>query len=193
MADTKLPDYPARLGDKQLIVVDHTGPLSYPEGGEVIGNANAMTGISTQGLSGIDQIIGSANYSVSGNFQVFGQPTGTGSRKTWLLIWEYSDRTDTAGVTGATVTLGTTPTNGTYNITATTGTGQIQVVVAGGVLSSVNVLVPGVYSTAPTFTPPAGLGTGATIVAQVGTLGGYEVADGTNLTAEVVKLGYIGR
>lgn len=192
MGDTKLPAYPARLGDKILQAVDHTGPVSYVTGGELIGTQNNATGIAVVGLAGIDLIIGSACYSVSGNYQVYPRPSGTGIRKQWYLVWENSDVTDNSGVTGATVVLGSAPVNGTYTISATSGVGQIQVVVAGGVLASVNVLNPGSYNTPPTFTPPAGLGGGATITALVGTLGGFQVAAGTNLSGETVRLGYIG-
>src|ERR1700754_4410900 len=87
MADTKLPDYPARLGDKQLVVVDHTGPASYVTGGETIGAANNQTGIAIQGMGALDLIIGTGNLTVSGTYSVTAQPSGTGSRKTWLLKW----------------------------------------------------------------------------------------------------------
>jgi hypothetical protein len=87
MSDTKLPNYPARLGDVQLIMVDHTGPSSYATGGELLGNSNNLTGISTQGLSGIDSIVGSGSVSQSGNYIVVAEPTGSGLRKQFKLVW----------------------------------------------------------------------------------------------------------
>lgn len=87
MADKALPDYPARLGDKQLVVVDHTGPASYTTGGETLGNATTSNGVAITGLSAIDEIEGSGSLSISGNFFVLAQPTGTGMRKTWKLLW----------------------------------------------------------------------------------------------------------
>ena len=114
MADTKLPDYPARLGDKQLIVVDHAGPASYTTGGETLGNLNAQTGIALQGLSAIDEVVGSGTLSVSGNYWVVAQPTGTGPRQTWKLVWftatasvpSFTQVTSTTNLSAETVRLG---------------------------------------------------------------------------------------
>lgn len=86
MGFTKLADYPARLGDKQLIVGDWTGPNPYVAAtGQPIGAANNQTGIAFVGLGSIDFIFGCVSN--SGTYSVEGKPSGTGSRKTWNLIW----------------------------------------------------------------------------------------------------------
>jgi hypothetical protein len=105
MGDTKLADYPARLGDKQLIVVDHTGPVSYTAGGETLGTANNLTGIALQGLSGLDLVIGGGSMSLSGNYHVRPQQTGTGNRKQQKLLWYPAGTSVTQG--GIPLSLGT--------------------------------------------------------------------------------------
>lgn len=87
MADKKLPDYPAHASGIQFINVDHAGPPSYTTGGETIGAANLQTGISLVGLSGIDNVLGASSFSISGNYFVILQPSGTGTRKTCKLWW----------------------------------------------------------------------------------------------------------
>jgi len=84
MADTKLALYTS--GQGRTITVDHTGPASYPTGGETVGTVNVPDGIVVQGLSTID-MINVAGPTVSGNYAVIPQCTGTGNRKTWKLIW----------------------------------------------------------------------------------------------------------
>jgi hypothetical protein len=74
------------IGQGKLIPLDHTGPASYTTGGETIGTTNAFTGIAVLGLSVID-FIDCSGLSVSGNFWVQAQVTGTGSRKSWKLLW----------------------------------------------------------------------------------------------------------
>lgn len=83
MADTKLDNFP--IGAGKYIPIDHTGPTSYTTGGETIGTSNNLTGISTQGLSTLDYIGGGG--SVSGTYYTIGFPVGTGSRKTYKLMW----------------------------------------------------------------------------------------------------------
>jgi hypothetical protein len=83
MADTKLDVFP--IGAGKFIPLDHTGPTSYATGGETIGTSNNLTGISTQGLSVIDFVDGGG--SVSGTYFVISYPVGTGSRKTYKLLW----------------------------------------------------------------------------------------------------------
>lgn len=86
MSITRLADYPAHAGGKEIIVANVTGPASYVAAtGQPVGSVNAQTGISVLGLGSIDFINGSA--SISGTYSVVGQPTGTGSRKVWNLIW----------------------------------------------------------------------------------------------------------
>ena len=93
MADKALDNFP--IGAGKLVPVDHTGPASYTTGGETIGTINNMTGmaLNAAGLSTIDAVL-VVGVSVSGNYWVLAQPSGTGSRKTFTLLWF----TATAGV-----------------------------------------------------------------------------------------------
>ena len=111
MADTRLADYPARLGDKQLVVVDHTGPASYTAGGETIGTSGSLIGTTVQGLSAIDAIVGSGYLSNSGNYQIAAQSTGVGLRKTQKLVWFPVGALET--VPGVPLSLGTLSAAGT--------------------------------------------------------------------------------
>jgi len=194
MADTKLQDYPARLGDKQLIVTDHTGPASYVQGGETLGMGNNLTGLTSQGLSGIDMIIGGFS-SVSGLYTVLPQPTGTGSRKTFLLKWLIAGNVQ--GVDSVAITTaGTSQTNGTTTINASGGggTGAVaQITIAGGLITAASIINPGKnYTSVPTFTVAQG-GTPGTLTATIGAVSGQEVGAGTNLSGETVRIGYLGR
>jgi hypothetical protein len=94
MADKALDSFP--IGAGKLVPVDHTGPASYTTGGETLGTINNMTGmaLNAAGLSTIDAVEGSGSLSVSGSYWVMTQPTGSGSRKTFKLLWF----TATAGV-----------------------------------------------------------------------------------------------
>lgn len=95
------------IGQGKEITVDHTGPASYTTGGETFGNINNQTGISTLGLGSLDFVdpIGASN---SGNYFVYALPTGTGSRKTFKLIWV----TATSGIPSSTQVTATTNLSG---------------------------------------------------------------------------------
>ena len=113
MADTKLDSFP--IGAGKVIPVDHTGPVSYTAGGETIGTQNNLTGIAILGLDSVDMILGSGGLSLSGNYEVRTQQTGTGIRKQTKLLWFPVG----AAVTkpGVPLTLGTlsgAATNSTY-------------------------------------------------------------------------------
>lgn len=192
MADTKLADYPARLGDKQLVMVDHTGPASYTVGGETLGQINNQTGITAMGLSSLDGIWGSGSYSVSGNYWVQAVVTGKGSRKTWKLIWNLQD-VSTAVIA---ITPGASP-------FAYTALAEGSVTVAGGTVSAISItrgatVVP-TGATAGIF--PLSQGDIITVTYSVvpttmnfipsGT--DSEVNSGSNLSAESVRIGYLGR
>lgn len=191
MADTKLYDYPARLGDKQLVVVDHTGPSSYSTGGETIGASNNQTGISLLGLSGIDAIIGSGTFSVSGNYIVYAQPSGTGSRKTWSLVWRTAGTYDTTPVviSGASPFAYTVTRAGVVSVSGGTVSSititRNSIVVPTGVIAgtfpvSANDVVTVTYSVAPTMY-------------YFSDRSQAEADSGRDLSGEVVRLGYIGR
>ena len=101
MANTLLASFPT--GQGKNLIVDHTGPASYATGGETIGSINNQTGISFLGLATLD-FVDIQGPSVSGNYAVISQGTGTGERKTSKLIWV----TATSGIPSTTqVTNGT--------------------------------------------------------------------------------------
>lgn len=91
MSDTRLGLY--TIGQGRAIPVDHVGPKSYTTGGETLGAINNQTGVTVQGLATIDAVL-VVGLSVSGSYWVLAQPSGTGTRKTFKLLWF----TATAGV-----------------------------------------------------------------------------------------------
>lgn len=111
MADTKLDSFP--IGAGKIIPVDHTGPVSYTAGGETIGTQNNLTGIAILGLDSVDQILGSGSISLSGNYFVRTQQTGTGIRKQTKLAWFNLGATDTSS--GVPLSLGTLSAAGTQS------------------------------------------------------------------------------
>ena len=194
MADVKLADYPARLGDKQMVVVDHTGPASYTSGGETIGNSNNLTGISTQGLSGLD-FVDIMDVSVSGNYTLATQPTGAGSRKTAKLLWFFSGVNGqgllvTQNVAGTGMTPGTKVSIAFAGGTGSGAAGTVTVLTATTI--QINVTNPGVYTVAPTATISGTGGTPATLTVALAAAGS-QVTAGVNLSSETVRLRYQGR
>lgn len=101
MADTKLALF--TIGQGKAIPVDHTGPASYTTGGETLGQINNQTGITVQGLAVLDAVL-VVGVAISGSYWVMAQPTGTGERKTFKLLWF----TATAGVPTLTQVTSTT-------------------------------------------------------------------------------------
>lgn len=197
MSNTNLPGYPAHASAKQFITCDHTGPASYTTGGETLGTTNLQTGVSFQGLAGIDNILSTGTLSVSGNYWVLAQPTGSGSRKTWKLLWFGSPSGSGSGVSGVTITAAGTYTGTPPTVTfgaaptgGTTATGVAQLNVAGTAVVGVLITNAGSgYASAPTVTFSTG---GATGTAVLGAAGTGQVASATNLSAETVKLTVIG-
>ena len=112
MSDTVLDRF--TIGAGKILPVDHTGPKSYPTGGETLGTTNNFTGISVVGLGSLDMILGSGSLSVSGNYWVVVQPVGTGIRKTFKLVWftasssvpSFTQVTSATDLSGETVRLG---------------------------------------------------------------------------------------
>lgn len=193
MSDIKIDSFP--IGAGKFLPVDHIGPASYLSSGEVLGSINNMTGITALGLSTIDLVLAGGS-SVSGAYSVQAQPTGAGSRKTWLLFWTGNGGVATVvqNVAGS----GMTP--GVYTSTAATGgsgagavAAQIQVtVLTATTIGPIVVLNSGRgYTTLPTgFTVATG-GTPPTFTVTGSVLG--PVAAGTDLHLETVRLGYVGR
>jgi hypothetical protein len=81
------------IGQGKAIPMDHTGPASYTTGGETLGAINNQTGIAFQGLGTLDYV-DVEGPTLSGNYYVYVQTTGTGERKTFKLVWV----TATAGI-----------------------------------------------------------------------------------------------
>ena len=195
--DTKLADYPARLGDKQQVVVDHTGPALYAAGGETIGASNSMTGITVQGLSALD-FVDMMDLTVSGNYSLATQPTGNGHRKTVKLLWFFSGVngqgvTATQNSAGSGMTVGNVGTiaftGGTSTVTAT-GTFKVLTATTG----TITITNPGVYTVAPTSATVTGTGgTPPTINTPTLVAVGTQVNAGAVLSGETVRLRYQGR
>lgn len=183
MSNTAVPGYTDIIGKHGIWIGDHTGPLSYLTGGETVLPQYF-------GLRSIDYL-NTVGLSLSGNYFVYGQMPSTGSRLSAMLRWFYSG-VGSQGIDGIFIaTAGSGQTNGTFTVAANSGTGTIQVVIAGGAITSVRVLNPGSYSAPPTFTIAEG-GTPGTVTATIGSPAGIEVAPGTNLSAETVRLEVIG-
>lgn len=193
MGDTIIDRFPVGAG--KLVPVDHTGPVSYTTGGETLGAVNSITGLAAVGLGTLDAVLPTA-ISVSGNYSVAAQPSGTGSRKTFKLKW--STIAYTQGVTLVTGSGGTGMTVGTYALSFTnTGTGGSgaagTITVLTATTYTITVTNPGSgYTSAPTVTASTG-GTPPTLTATIGSVSGGEVSSGTNLSSETVRLVYVGR
>ena len=81
MPNTILPDYPTKVGNKTLVILDHTGPASYATGGETVSAGEWF-------FSGID-MAKTAPLSMSGTYQVLTlYPAGGTARTTSVkLAW----------------------------------------------------------------------------------------------------------
>ncbi len=197
MADTKLPDYPARLGGKQSTIVDHTGPASYVSGGETLGVLNNQTGVTSGGLGSMD-FVDIMDLTLSGNYSLGTQATGKGSRKTAKLVWFFSGVngqgvTATQNVAGSGMTVG--------NVGTISFTGGTSTVVASGTFTvltattgTITITNPGVYTVAPTSATVTGTG-GTPPTMNTPTLVpiATQVNAGANLSGEVARLRYQGR
>lgn len=197
MGDTVLDRY--TVGSGKIIPVDHTGPASYATGGETLGTTNNFTGISVVGLGSLDMVLGSGSLSDSGNYQVQVQPSGTGVRKTFKLLWFAASGTTGSAVAGTTITAPGTYTGTVPSVTfsaapagGTTATGTAVLNEGGTAVVAIVLTNPGSgYISAPTIAFGAG---GATATATLGPAGGgNQVASATNLSAETVRLGYVGK
>ena len=69
-----------------MITVTHTGPTSYPTGGETIGTANNQTGLTVAGLGTIDNIL-ITDCAQSGNYGALVVPLGSGEQRQWKIVW----------------------------------------------------------------------------------------------------------
>lgn len=188
MADTRLDLF--TIGAGKLIPVDHTGPASYTTGGETLGQINNQTGVTLQGLATLDAVL-VCGVSISGNYTVQSQPTGSGSRKTFKLIWAYSASAGT-GVVSVTGSGGSGMTAGTYALTFGSGSAAGTITVTTSAITNVTITNPGSYTVPPTVSAATG-GTPPTLTAVLGGTAGSQIPSATNLSGETVRLVYIGR
>ncbi len=184
--DKILPGYPQSIGAKIQSVTDHYGPVSY---NNVTGDVYSIVGTQNQG--GFDKVIGGPT--LSGIYQVdailgsgavgVGAPTVT---LRWSALY-------LGAVIGVTITSGGTyvsPTVPTVTFAAApaggiTATGTAIMNGAGTAVVGVNITNPGKgYVSPPTVTFSGG--TAATGTATISIPG--EVASGTDLSSEVVRL-----
>ena len=193
MGDTVIDRY--TCGQGRLIPVDHVGPASYTTGGETLGNTSSTSGQAAVGLGSLDLVI-TAGVSNSGNYYLRSKSAGTGIRKSFFLLWFAAGFTE--GVNLVTGSGGSGMTVGTYALsftnTGTGGTGAAgTITVLTATTYTISVTNPGSgYTSAPTVSAATG-GTPPTLTATIGAVSGGEVASGTNLSGETVRLIYAGR
>lgn len=198
MSDTALFGVDPVNGRSKWNILDHTGPTSYTTGGETWPLQSVYGGPNSAGLSGVQAVI-PCGESISGNYVVRANYGGTGVRTSIKLKWLYSGGQGSGVTSVVQNAAGTGMTPGTYPLTftntGTNGSGAAgTVTVTATAVTNVVITNPGSgYTSAPTVaiggTPG---GTPATLTASIGPVGGLEVASGTNLSAETVRLLPIG-
>lgn len=172
--------YPATAGGKVVATAYGNGPSSYA-GGEAGGDP-----IYAVQMRSVDKVDGS--LTVDGLYETKGQPASAGNPTKWFLRWFFAT---TGSVGKVTFTAGSGQTNGTYLIPASSGAATVQIVIAGGVITSATIINPGKdYTSAPTFTVSEG-GTPGTITATLSTAG-QEVPNGANLSTSTTQISVIG-
>lgn len=181
-------------GRTRAVIDDHTGPTSYATGGESLGQ-NVYGGPNIFGLAGFYAVI-PCGESVSGNYTVVTNYGGTGVRTSVKLKWRYSAGAGD-GVTSVTGTGGSGMTAGTYPLsftnTGTNGSGAAgTITVSTSAITNVVITNPGTGYTSPPTVSAATGGTPPALTAQIGDISGEEVASGTNLSGETVRLLSLG-
>lgn len=180
---------PAHAGEREIWELWGNGPSSY----------NQVTGDILQG-PGVGEFFGAPMggfLTLSQTYELKPFPSTVNSlRATWAWRWFYSGAAQVGEVvTGVSFTAGSGQTNGTYVINGSGGGGsgaQVQIVIAGGAITSATVISPGKgYTGTPTFTVAAG-GTPGTLTPTVANPAGTEVATGVNLSGEQVQFMAIG-
>ena len=180
-------------GRSKWTFVDHTGPSSYVTGGETLGQS-VFGGPNVLGLSGWQWV--SSGITNSQNYRVDAFYSGVGIQQKVFLRWAYSGNAGN-GVTTVTGTGGSGMTAGTYALvfvnTGTGGSGAAgTITVTTSAITSINITNPGSgYTSAPTVSAATG-GTPPTLTAQIGGVAGTQVAAGTNLSAETIRILAIG-
>lgn len=184
MSDTLIDRF--TVGAGKIIPVDHVGPSSYTTGGETLGSSNNQTGITAMGLATIDAVLGSGTLTESGTYFVMAKQVGTGTQKTFKLVW-YAVAGGGGTFTGTPATL--TGTVAAPTITTLTNAGTTAPVYTnGGALTQTTGAtgITGVQAPALTMNSYTPAGT-------VTATGFSEVSNGTDLSGEVVRLAYLGR
>jgi hypothetical protein len=192
MANTAIAGVEPWGGRTRAIILDHTGPSSYVIGGESL-SQSANGGPNVLGLAGFYHV--EAGVSASGTYTIQVLYGGTGVRNSIKLRWNY--RASSQGVSSVTSSGGSGMTAGTYPLTFTnTNTGGSgaagTITVTASAVTSISITSPGTgYFAAPTVTAATG-GTPPTLTATAGIVNGGEVASGTNLSGETIRLLAIG-
>ena len=202
MSEKVLKGYADVIGKHALVISDHAGPASYTTGGETLGRSSAPYK-PFLGLRTVDMLLCN-DLTISGNYLVQSQSVvgGGGSSAYGKLKWLYASASTggfapvaSTAITAAGTYTGTTP-SVTFSAApagGTTATGVAVLNGAGTAVIGILVTNPGSYpvGSPPTITFGAG---GATATAALGTAGavGTEVASGTNLGAETVRIMAIG-
>jgi hypothetical protein len=180
---------PSPLGELFVAARDVAGPASYVTGGQALSpNIFALLSgfkiVLTQGLTQ-DQLYFTRVYGHAG-------PTfGGSSNSVAYMKWYYSGYAG-SGVTAVTGSGGSGMTVGTYALaftnTGTGGTGAAgTITVLTATTYSIAITNPGSgYLTAPTVTAATG-GTPPTLTAAIGSVAGFEVAAGTNLSTSRMR------
>ncbi len=182
--------YPEFVGRRGIFVGIGTGPASYSQ---TTGDPVSLAQVPLY----IDAIPGGV-MTVSGNYKLSFQPSGTGVRQAWAARWFYAG--GGIGLTGLTIADGGTGyTSGVYTVAVTGGGGTggtVTLTVAGGIITAATIATPGTgYTSVPTVPLTAlGAGTDGSVTASIGQYGGTQVYSGTNLSAESVQVGlFIGQ
>lgn len=179
---------PSPLGEVFVSARDIAGPASYTTGGVLV-SANAFA-LLTIKLLVCTHLTPDGLY-----YPLFKMPRGAGYPTATIVWFNAGSTTGVESIAIATAGSGQTP--GTYVVTATGGggagaTASITVAAGGTVTAIPQVLTPGSgYTSAPTFTLAAG-GTPATFTASLGNQNGVEVAPGTNLSTETLRILALG-
>ena len=192
MPDTPVVGVEPWGGRTRAIIVEHTGPASYVQGGESWPQQSVYGGPNSLGLSGINWTSSALSY--SGNYRADPVYGGGGTRQNSKLKWTYSGAAGN-GVVEVSGTGGSGMTAGTYALSFSGGGGSGAagtITVATGSITSITITNPGTgYTSAPTVSAATG-GTPPTLTALIGGVGGQEVAAGTNLSGETVRLLELG-
>ena len=199
MSEKVLKGYADVIGKHALVISDHTGPASYTTGGETLGRSSAPYK-PFLGLRTVDMLLCN-DLTISGNYLVQSQSVvgGGGSSAYGKLKWLYGAGGGGSGVQSVTITAAGTYTGTTPSVTfaaapagGTTATGIAILNGAGTAVIGVLITNPGAgYLTAPAVTFGAG-GANGTAVLNASGAAGTEVASGTNLSGETVRITAIG-